>query len=276
MAIQLATKFLPYVDELFSTESKKSILTNNDFDWSGAHTVKVYKITTAEMNDYNRNGTNQGSRYGTVQTLNATTEEFMLKKDRSFTFEIDKLDEEETASTLEAGSALARQMREVVIPEIDKYVYKVMSENAGHKPPARELTIDNIYDEIISANSALDEAEVPETGRVLLVTPATYLLIKKNPEITLETELDNLLKVKGVISNLDGCAVVKVPSNRLPENFGFMLAHSVATVAPTKLEDYTTHTNPPGISGSLVEGRIVYAALVLDNKAKAIYYQAFK
>ena len=93
MAIQLATKFLPYVDELFSTESKKSILTNNDFDWSGAHTVKVYKITTAEMNDYNRNGTNQGSRYGTVQTLNATTEEFMLKKDRSFTFEIDKLDE---------------------------------------------------------------------------------------------------------------------------------------------------------------------------------------
>ena len=246
MAIQLATKFLPYVDELFSTESKKSILTNNDFDWSGAHTVKVYKITTAEMNDYNRNGTNQGSRYGTVQTLNATTEEFMLKKDRSFTF------------------------------EIDKYVYKVMCENAGHKPPARELTIDNIYDEIISANSALDEAEVPETGRVLLVTPATYLLIKKNPEITLETELDNLLKVKGVISNLDGCAVVKVPSNRLPENFGFMLAHSVATVAPTKLEDYTTHTNPPGISGSLVEGRIVYDAFVLDNKAKAIYYQAFK
>lgn len=276
MAIQLATKFLPYVDELFSTESKKSILTNNDFDWSGAHTVKVYKITTAEMNDYNRNGTNQGSRYGTVQTLNATTEEFMLKKDRSFTFEIDKLDEEETASTLEAGSALARQMREVVIPEIDKYVYKVMCENAGHKPPARELTIDNIYDEIISANSALDEAEVPETGRVLLVTPATYLLIKKNPEITLETELDNLLKVKGVISNLDGCAVVKVPSNRLPENFGFMLAHSVATVAPTKLEDYTTHTNPPGISGSLVEGRIVYDAFVLDNRAKAIYYQAFK
>lgn len=276
MAIQLATKFLPYVDELFSTESKKSILTNNDFDWSGAHTVKVYKITTAEMNDYNRNATNQGSRYGTVQTLNATTEEFMLKKDRSFTFEIDKLDEEETASTLEAGSALARQMREVVIPEIDKYVYKVMCENAGHKPPARELTIDNIYDEIISANSALDEAEVPETGRVLLVTPATYLLIKKNPEITLETELDNLLKVKGVISNLDGCAVVKVPSNRLPENFGFMLTHSVATVAPTKLEDYTTHTNPPGISGSLVEGRIVYDAFVLDNKAKAIYYQAFK
>ena len=41
-----------------------------------------------------------------------------------------------------------------------------------------------------------------------------------------------------------------------------------------KLEDYKVHTDPPGISGSLVEGRIVYDAFVLDNKAKAIYYQA--
>ena len=32
--------------------------------------------------------------------------------------------------------------------------------------------------------------------------------------------------------------------------------------------------NPPGISGSLVEGRIVYDAFVLDNNVKAIYYQA--
>ena len=33
MAINLVTQFLPYVDELFTTESKKSLLTNNDFDW---------------------------------------------------------------------------------------------------------------------------------------------------------------------------------------------------------------------------------------------------
>ena len=39
-------------------------------------------------------------------------------------------------------------------------------------------------------------------------------------------------------------------------------------------EDYTIHENPPGISGSLVEGRICYGAFVLDNKVKAIYYQA--
>ena len=46
--INLVTKFLPYVDEIFTTESKKSLVTNNDFDWIGAHAVKVYKIGTAK------------------------------------------------------------------------------------------------------------------------------------------------------------------------------------------------------------------------------------
>ena len=62
MAIELATKFQPYVDEKFSTESKKSLLTNNDFDWTGAHTVKVYKISTALMNDYDRNGAKKATQ----------------------------------------------------------------------------------------------------------------------------------------------------------------------------------------------------------------------
>ena len=49
MAIDLVTKFQPYTDEMFKAESKKYLLTNQDFDWTGAHTVKVYKITTSDM-----------------------------------------------------------------------------------------------------------------------------------------------------------------------------------------------------------------------------------
>ena len=94
MAINLVTKFQPYTDEQFSTESKKALITNQDLAWTGAHTIKVYKVTTSQMNDYGRNGPAQGnwSRYGAVSALDATTEEFTLKKDRSFTFAIDKLD----------------------------------------------------------------------------------------------------------------------------------------------------------------------------------------
>lgn len=275
MAINLATKFLPYVDEKFSTESKKSLLTNQDFDWTGAKTVKVYKVSTSDMNDYDRPGTGENwSRYGAVKGLDAVTEEFTLAKDRSFTFAIDKLDSDETVRNLQAATALERQIREKVVPEVDTYTYGVMCANAGNKPTAKELTNTNIYTEILAGNQALDNAEVPETGRVIVVTPDVCVLMKQCKDITMETDIGNELRIKGVIAMIDGAAVIKVPANRLPENFGFMIAHPCATVAPTKLEDYKIHEDPPGISGSLVEGRIAYDAFVLDNKAKAIYYQA--
>lgn len=74
------------------------------------------------MSDYDRNGTGTGatgSRYCVIQGLDATTEEFTLSKDRSFTFAIDKLDENETGGTLKAATALSRQLREKVVPEVD-------------------------------------------------------------------------------------------------------------------------------------------------------------
>lgn len=275
MAINLATKFLPYVDEKFSTESKKSLLTNRDFDWTGAKTVKVYKVSTSEMNDYDRPGTGENwSRYGAVKGLDAVTEEFNLKKDRSFTFAIDKLDSDETVRNLQAATALERQVREKVVPEVDTYTYGVMCSNAGQKPDAKKLTNTNIYTEILAGNQALDNAEVPETGRIIVVTPDVYVLMKQCKDITMETDIGNELRIKGVIAMIDGAMVIKVPKNRLPENFGFLIAHPCATVAPTKLEDYKIHEDPPGISGSLVEGRIAYDAFVLDNKANALYYQA--
>lgn len=276
MAIELVTKFAPYTDEIFHKESKKSLLTNNDFEWTGAHTVKVFKVTTSGMNDYGRNGPAVGnwSRYGAVGSLDATTEEMTLTKDRSFTFAIDKLDRDETLQQVAAASALARQQRVVVVPEVDSYVYGVMCTKAGTKAEAVELTKDNIYTEVLKGSEALDNALVSDTGRVLVVTPAVYTLMKLAPDIIMDSDIGQDMRIKGVISMLDGLAVVRVPAARLPEKFGFMVAHPCATVAPTKLEDYNVHENPPGISGSLVEGRICYDAFVLDNKAKAIYYQA--
>lgn len=275
MAINLVTKFLPYVDEIFATESKKELITNQDFDWTGANSVKVYKITTSEMNDYWRNGGgNSWSRYGEIKDLDATTEEFKLDKDRSFTFVIDKMDKDETGLQLQGATALARQQRQVVVPEVDSYTYGVMAAGAGTKAEEKELTVDNIYDEITAANEALDNAEVPETNRHIIVTPSVYRLMKKNKDIEMETDVAQNMRLKGVIATIDGASVIKVPANRLPKGFGFMVAHPCATVAPTKLAEYKIHQDPPGISGELVEGRIVYDAFVLENKAKAIYYQA--
>ncbi len=277
MSTELVTKFSPYVDEQFKAESKRSLLTNTDYDWTGAHSVKVYKVTTAGMNDYDREGSTltdgKWSRYGVVEGLDATTEELTLRKDRSFTFAIDKLDADETANVLNAAAALARQVRDVIVPEVDSYTYGVMCEGTGNKPAAKELNAGNIYEEILAGNSALDDAEAPETNRILLVTPVTYAMMKKNPDVTMETDIGQEQRMRGVIGMLDGCAVIKVPAIRVPADFGFMIAHPSATVSPAKLEEYKVHVDPPGLSGNLVEGRIVYDAFVLDNKKGGIYYQ---
>ena len=275
MAIELVTKFLPYVDEMFSAESKKSLLTNQDFTWDGAHAVKVYKISTATMNDYGRSGPVEGnwSRYGAVADLDATTETLTLTKDRSFTFAIDKMDENETAGQLAAATALARQQREVIIPEVDAYVYDVMCANAGTKPTALALSKANIYEEILKGSEVLDNALVSETGRCLVVTPATYALLKQAVEFD-HTEIGAEMRARGVVAMIDGAAVVKVPAIRLPEKFGFMLCHPSATVAPVKLEDFGIHDDTPLSSGTIVTGRVCYDAFVLDNKKSGIYYQA--
>ena len=98
------------------------------------------------MNNYNRNPENGGlARYGTPKDLTAEATEVSMEKDRSFTFTIDKMDEDETLGALNAGKALARQLREVVIPEVDTYTYKKMADNAGTKVTK---TITNIAERV--------------------------------------------------------------------------------------------------------------------------------
>lgn len=273
MAINLVTKFTDHVDELFTAESKKSLLTNNDYDWTGAHTIKVHKVNTVSMNDYDRAGTGKNtSRFGVLGKVENELEEFTLKKDRSFTFVIDKMDKDETGGVLSGASALARQQREIIIPEVDTYTYGVMAANAGTKVVDVTLTESNIYDEIIKGTEHLDDEDVPDTGRVLTVVPEVYRMMKKCPDLSLDCDVTEKQRLSGVIAMVDGMDVVKISKKRMPANAGFMICHPVATVAPTKLEDYRVHQDPPGISGELVEGRIVYDAFVLDNKKKAIYY----
>ena len=273
MSVALATKYAPYTDELFKAESKKSLCTNTDYDWTGAHAIKVWKISTAELNDYARNVDENDdpvlSRYGAILDLSAQTEELLLTKDRSFIFNIDKLDMDETARQLQASTALARELREVVIPEVDTYTYGVMCTGAGTTAYG-ELDADGVYGAICTGSETLDDAEVPDTERVLICSPAVYTLLKKAKQFD-NTDVGAELRKLGVVGIIDGCAVVKVPAARLPENVGFILAHPAATVAPVKLEDYGVHEDTPLSSGAIVTGRICYDAFVLDNKADGIY-----
>ena len=285
--INLVTKFSPLVDEKFYNESKTSIVVNKDYDFIGTHSIKIYTIGTAPMNNYGRvvtadaNGnpqttredtasTNMVSRYGAINDLSTEIQEVSMEKDRSFTFAIDKMDEDETLGALNAGSALARQLREVVIPEVDKYTYAKMASNAGYTE-TESITSSNAYTAINKATEYFDEKYVPSEGRVLVCTPVFYTKLKQDSNAVLETEVGQDMRIKGVIANMDGVTIQKVPSNFLPAGLNFMLAHKIATTQAIKLAEYKINTEPQGISGSLVEGRIYYTAFVRNNKKDAIY-----
>lgn len=142
---------------------------------------------------------------------------------------------------------------------------------SANQVPTKCHTEDSIGKDSIGTEH-LDDEDVPDTGRVLTVVPEVYRMMKKCPDLSLDCDVTEKQRLSGVIAMVDGMDVVKISKKRMPANAGFMICHPVATVAPTKLEDYRVHQDPPGISGELVEGRIVYDAFVLDNKKKAIYY----
>ena len=267
--INYADKYSNILDEKFKVESKSDIAVNQDYDFVGAKTVKIQSVNTVELSNYTRSGSN---RYGTPNELDNAIQEMTMSQDKSFTFTIDKMNEDETNGALNAGKALNRQIRERVIPAVDAYRFGVMATKAGHIEKGKTLTASNVYGEIVDATAYLDDREVPMDGRILVVTSATYGLMKKSKDIVMETEVGMDMKIKGVIGSLDGMTIVKVPSNRLPEGFQFLITHRIATTAPVKLAEYKIHTDAPGISGSLVEGRVYYDAFVLDNKKDAIYY----
>lgn len=265
--IDYAKQYSGIVDEKFKEGAKSDISINNNFSFVGAKTVSVQTVAVASMNDYARTGT---GRYGSVEDLDVTSQEMTMTQDRSFTFAIDKMDSDESKRALEAGKALARQIREVIVPEIDKYRFAKLVAGAGTTVSA-DITAATIYDTITTATATLDDAEVPEGGRVLIVSPTTYKLIKDSKDFVLDTEIGQDMKIKGVIAILDGMQVVKVPSNRLGANVNFVITNQIACCSPIKLAEYKVHTDAPGISGELVEGRVYYDAFVLNNKKKAIY-----
>lgn len=270
MAVNLASKYEKKVDERFMLKSLTQAAVNTDYDWTGVDTIKVYSIPTVGMNDYAKTGTN---RYGTAAELDNTVQTMILTRDRSFTFTIDKANAQDTQGVMEAGKALARQIDEVIVPEIDKYRLATMSATAvtnGHTATA-VVSKDNAYSSVLAGTEKLDDDMVPQGGRLLYVTPGFYNFIKLSTEFIKATEIAQNMLIKGQVGELDGMRVIKVPTSYMPANTPFLIAHPVATVAAQKLEDYKIHDNPPGINGKLVEGRQRYDAFVLENKKNALY-----
>ncbi len=269
--LNLATKYSTHVDERFTRESQAMMALNNDYDFTGVDTVKVYSIPVVPMGDYKRNGS---SRYGTPTDLSRNVQTLKVQKDRCFTFIIDKGDKIQSQMVSDAGKALSRELEQVVLPEYDTYVFKTIAAAAvanGHYATTA-ITKANAYEMFLNANEALGNKNVPDKGRVAFCSYRFANLLKQDTAFVKYGNTSQEMVIKGVIGECDGTKIVKVPSSRLPAGCAFILTHPVAATAPKQLSDYRIHDNPPGISGWLVEGRFIYDCFVLNNKADAVYY----
>lgn len=116
-SISLATKFVPFLDELYKRESLSSVLDTlpDRVNWVGAQTAKVFKVDVDGLGNYSRNaGFVPGSSDGTWETLT-------IEKDRGRSFTIDVMDNDETVG-MAFASTLSQFERTAVVPEIDALI----------------------------------------------------------------------------------------------------------------------------------------------------------
>ena len=271
MAVNLASKYSNKIDERFSKESQALMGCSGEYEFTGVDTVKVYALDTVELGDYTRTG---NTRYGVTSELGDTVQTMKLTKDRCFTFTIDKGNKIQSEMVRDAGKALSRQQRERIVPEIDTYIFakwKEVAETASHID-STVVSASNAYEEFLKGQEVLGDSMAPDAGRIAFCSYKFANFLKRDPAFMKYSNMSQEMIIKGVLGEVDGTKIIKVPKSRLPVGCDYILVHPIATVAPKQLEDYKIHDNPPGISGWLVEGRVIYDAFVLDSKKDAIFY----
>lgn len=272
MAINLATKFSKKTSELLSVRRKSARFTNQDWDWDGVETIKVYTLTDPTMGDYNPAG--GANRYGNPTEVEDTVQTWTLSRDRSWTKTIDKSNYQDSLMVRRPGKYLAQATKNVLVPEMDTYIFAAIV-TAGETANRDDIVSDaattssNAFSNFFDINADITDNEAPEEGRVAALT-ADYFNKLKQSGFVLDSDVDAKARRSGVLGKADGVDLVVVPSSRLDADVDLIISHPMVCVAPEKLVDYTLHKNPPGISGNLLEYRHRYDAFVDTNKTGAL------
>lgn len=291
-AINTVSKYLPYLDQVYSYASRSAILdTAGDLvkETADAKTVLVAKTSMQGLGAYNRNG-EKGFVNGDVSL---TWESKTFTQDRGRSFQIDAMDDLETLGTA-FGTLASEFLRTKVVPEVDAYRFDAYANASGYAVTGATLTKDNICDAIDDAMVAMKENEVDLTGAVLFITPTLYGAIKKSDKFTRPlTPGENPNRNFGMYDEL---LVVEVPQSRFYKGIevldgsgdnaagGYKKAASgkdinFEIVAPGAVVQLTKHakmrvfdpdTNQQA-DAYKVDYRIYHDAWVLDNKLPGIY-----
>lgn len=270
MAVNLAAKYLKQIDQVYALGSLTKVGFAGKFDFTGVNVVKVYTLTTQALGDYTRTGAN---RYGTPAEVQDTVATYTLTKDRSFSSTIDKGNYIQGNLVKTTGAYIKAEMDEQIIPEIDTYNLTVLTATAvaASQDVTTVVTASNAFEALLDAGVALDNNKVPANGRVCFVNPTFYKFLKLDTDFIKTSDMSQKMMVKGLVGEADGAMIIKVPTSYFPANTNFILTLPKSNVAPNQLSEIKVHKDPPGISGSLIEGRYIYDAFSFAQKLTSTY-----
>lgn len=271
--IHFSEKYKQALMKGFEEKSETDSMFSHDLDmeFSGVKTVHVTSLKTEQMQDYDRSKTvGTGSRYGETKEVGDEVQTFTMTQDKSLSLSIDKGNNAEQFNMKKAGAVMKAHRDEQIVPEVDKYRLAKWAKDAGiHRELSAAPTKSNIVSQIIELHNDMLDAGVPD--QITLTIARKYL-----PMLKLSTEwvgLDSLggkTLPKGSLGEFDGMPVKPMANKKMPENVPFLLTHKGSIISPQKIHDFKGHVDPPGLSGDLLEFRMMYDAFVIGKKANGV------
>lgn len=287
-SIALAAKYLPLLDEIYTSESKTAILdtASERVQFTGANTVNLFTLSTMGMSNYSRNA---GFVPGDV---NGSWVPYVLNTDRGRSYMVDALDNDETLG-MAFGSLLSVVEREHVIPEVDAFRMAAYASGAaaGQVVTATISASAAAVAAVDTAIAALDNAEVPYEGRILFVNPNFYAYLRggitrfvenRDADVNNNVEYYNDMRVITVPQGRFNTAVTLAAptASNVAGGFttsgdaiNFMIVHPTAVMQVMK--HYVPRIFSPEVNQEAdawkLNMRFAHGAWVLSNKTNGIY-----
>lgn len=212
--------FIPTIWSARLNESfKKNLVYGNvvNHDYEGeikgqGSTVKINSIGAVTIGNYDKS-----KGIGNPEELDSTQKNLVIDQAKYFNFQVDDVDKAQANVNLLDGGIVEASYGLANV--VDQYIAGFYTEvKAGHTIGDDTTPIvptkDTAYDLLVDLGVILDENDVPEGDRFVVVPAWYYGLLVKDPRYTKDA---NVMRT-GFVGNIDNMAVYK--SNNVPHTAG--------------------------------------------------------
>ena len=256
--------------------------TENDgrYKWTGANTIQIPVLSTTGRVDADRDTIGTATR-----NYNNSWEPKTLANHRKWSTLVHPLDIDETNHVASIQNITKVFNEEQKFPEMDAYlVSKIFADwkAAGGTADTTALTVDNILSKFDAWMEAMDDANVPGTGRILYATPAVKTLLKQAKEISRFVQNGDAA-INRAVRSLDEVKIESVPSALMKTVYDFtegwkagtgakqinmLLIHPSAVITPEKYAFAQLDAPSAGSEGKYIYFEEAYDDVFVLNKRK--------